>query len=112
MILRFSLPLALVFAISGCFDGGGNNPPLAVHGTIEVKTIDGRLYVVLATNQLGADESKGEKYGRRDYLIKGPLAEELRSNFRGKSVTVEGTVCSSSLSQIADCLRPAKIMID
>lgn len=106
MKIRFLILLA-IFGFTGCYESGQNNQPVTIHGTIRIKTVEDGTYVVLAANQ-----PENKTGGNRDYLIKGPLTEELRSNFRGKAVTLEGRLCSSSLSQIADCLRPAKIMID
>jgi hypothetical protein len=99
--------LALFFVINGCFDSAQNKNAVTIHGIVKVKTIDDEPCVLLAGSQ-----REGGKTTKRDYLIKGPLAEELRSNFQGKAVTLEGSLCSSSIPQIADCLRPEKIMID
>lgn len=104
---RLLLTFAILFAITACFEGAQGRI-MTVHGIIHIKKLDDSFYVVLASNQ-PAGKKDG---GKRDYLIKGPLREELGSNFQGRAVTLEGAHCISPFPEIAECLKPSKIMID
>ncbi len=45
-----------------------------------------------------------------DYVVKGPLAGELRSRYQGKTVAVECRKCAESARDRLPCIEPGRII--
>lgn len=103
-ILRPVLMLTLLGIMQGCIATPKNGPPIIVNGTIRVVGSEPLAQVVVRT---GTASDKD-----RDYLITGPLTAELRRDFQGKVVTLEGKICTSPVPQIRKCLKPTKIIVE
>ncbi len=105
-IIRFGIILIFLFSLQSSTRAAKSS---------EEATITGRIMVIgsapgsvlLRTSNTGDKEP-----GNSDYLITGPLAGELRKNFRGKVVTLEGNACASPSRQFARCFKPASITVD
>ncbi len=104
VIIRFAVIVILVFAIQNCSADANNREAPSITGMIRVVGNQPLTNVILSTSDKNARD--------RDYLITGPLREELRRDFQGKVVTLEGTVCTSSSPQFAKCFKPKKITVD
>jgi hypothetical protein len=79
--------------------------PLTITGTIRVVGNEPFTHVVLTETDVSEKTSRA-----RDYLIIGPLAEELRKRYQGHVVTLEGTICASPSPQFIKCFQPARIV--
>lgn len=105
-IMAIGTVLALVYATQSCVAGTRNNQPETISGTIRVIGNEPLTHLIIRPAAKGADGKSP------DALITGPLAEELRNNFQGKAVTLEGNACTSPTSQFTRCFRPTKIMVE
>lgn len=103
-IIRFALVLVLLVMTQNCMAAQKNGALIIVNGTIRIVGSEPLAHLVIRTGT-SADKD-------RDYLITGPLAAELRRDFQGKVVTLEGKACSSSVPQIRKCLKPTKIIVE
>lgn len=104
LLLLLGLPLALG---SGACAGG---PDRASH----LRTIQGVVRVVgnepftrVVVTSLG--DAAGDT-GRVDYLIEGPLAEELRAGYQGRTVALEGRDASPSRPGFRYGFAPTRIL--
>ncbi len=104
-VFAIGMVMAL-YASQSCVAGTSNNRPETISGTIRIVGNEPFTQVIIRpASRSGANH-------RQDTLIIGPLAEELRSDFQGKAVTLEGNECTSPASRFSKCFRPTKIMID
>ncbi len=106
-IIRLCMILTFVWAVQSCIAGAKDNQPATVNGTIRVIGNEPFTQVVIRMNPL---KDKGEK--DRDTLVIGPLVQELRRDFQGKVVTLEGAACASPSPQFSKCFKPTKIMVE
>ncbi len=104
LVIRYGVMLLLLFSLQSCV-AGAKSDPVSINGTIRIIGSEKLSHVVLRTS------SAGDKHVR-DYLITGPLVQELRSNFQGKVVTLEGTVCRSPSPEFTGCFKPANVIVD
>ena len=103
-VMQSVLLLMLLGITQTCTAEPKNESLIIVNGTIRVVGSEPLAHVVIRTGT-AADKD-------RDYLITGPLAKELRRDFQGKVVTLEGKACSSSVPRISKCLKPTKITVE
>ncbi len=106
-ILHACMLLTLVLALQSCVAGARDNPPATINGTIRVVGNEPLIQVVIRMNPL---RDKGEK--NRDTLILGPLAAELRRDFQGRVVTLEGGECASPSPRFSKCFNPTRIIVE
>jgi len=97
--------LFLFFAAQGCAMSVQNSGSKALTGTVRVVGNEPFTQVVLTVGG-NADRATGS----RDYLIVGPLDEELREKYQGKKLTLHGTFCASPDSGFKKCFNPSKIV--
>jgi hypothetical protein len=106
-LIAIGMVLTLVYGAQSCVAGISNNQPETISGTIRVVGNEPFTRVIIRpASRSGANAKK------QDILITGPLAEELRKDFQGKAVTLEGNACTSPTSQFARCFKPTKIMVE
>ena len=79
---------------------------LTVQGTIRVVGNEPFTHVVISA----PDDAAGKSGAVLNWLITGPLAGELRTNYQFKSIILEGTACTSSSPEFKKCLNALKII--
>lgn len=104
LVIPYGIMLLLLFSLQSCV-AAAKSDPVSINGTIRIVGSEKLSHVVLRTGDAGDKDV-------RDYLITGPLVQELRSNFQGKVVTLEGTVCSSQSPEFTRCFKPANVIVD
>ncbi len=82
----------------------GTRGPVTLTGTIRLVGNAPFARLVLTP------ENSGQLTQERDYLLLGPLQDELRKRYQGRLVTLEGTPCASPLPQFSNCFEPARII--
>ncbi len=97
--------LILFFATQGCAADGRQAGTVILTGTIRVVGNEPFTHLVLT---LGEDPEKATR--DQDFQLVGSLAEELRSRFQRKKVTLEGTSCTPTAAGFTKCLNPVKII--
>jgi len=97
--------LVLLFAVLGCAKNMQGAETTIITGTIRVVGNEPFSRVVLTVG-----ENPDMATRDQDYLIVGPLAEELRRNFQWKKLTLEGTPCSLSDPAFKKCFNPSRIV--
>jgi hypothetical protein len=45
-----------------------------------------------------------------DWLIIGPLAQDLRQGYQMRTIIIEGTVCKPTMPDFSKCLKPSRIV--
>jgi hypothetical protein len=52
-----------------------------------------------------------EKAGRRvDWLIIGPLVQDIRQGYQMRTIILEGTICKPTMPDFSKCLKPSRIV--
>lgn len=107
--LSFSLlciVMMLGFTTQGCAMSQKNSDELTtITGTIRVVGHEPFTHLVLT---VGDNPEKATR--DQDYLIIGPLEEELRRHYQWRKVTLEGIICSSTTPEFAKCFNPVRII--
>ncbi|MRR05648.1 MAG: hypothetical protein EG828_01690 [Deltaproteobacteria bacterium] len=93
--------MILLFAVEGC----AMTETKVLTGTIRIVGNEPFTHVVLTVG-----ESADQAVGGRDYLIVGPLGEQLRKKHQGKKLTVHGTFCTSTVPNFTKCFNPSRIV--
>jgi len=106
-ILSVTVVVALVLlgALLGCamnMQGGGAQ---SITGTVRVVGNEPFTRVVLTVG-----ENPDAATRDQDYLLVGPLGEELRRNFQWQKLTLEGTLCSSPDPAFKKCFNASRIV--
>jgi hypothetical protein len=104
LLSNLSLMLVLLFAVQGCAMGSGPGPA-TITGTIRLVGNVPFARIVLTPT----DSGRGTK--EQDYLLIGPLQDELRKQYQGRLVTLEGTPCASPTPQFGKCFEPTRIIV-
>jgi hypothetical protein len=104
LILGAGMILTLLWVSGACVTGTEKRQ--IVSGTIRVVGNEPLTHLIIRP------ASRDRSDANQDILVTGALAKELRSNFQGKSVSLEGTFCASPSPQFARCFKPSKITID
>lgn len=102
---QFCAMLILFVATHGSAMGTKRPELMTIAGTVRVVGNEPFTRLVLTA---GDPRKKGA--GERDYLLVGPLGEELRRGHQGRRVTLEGRTCRSPLPEFADCFEPLRII--
>lgn len=102
---NLSLMLVMLIATQGCAMGSRPSP-VTITGTIRLVGNAPFARVVLTRE----DSVQGS--GERDYLLIGPLQEELRKQYQGRLITLEGTPCTSPTPQFSKCFEPTRIVTE
>jgi hypothetical protein len=97
--------LTIVLATQSCTAIAKNSEPVTMTGTIRVIGNEPLTHLVLTARD---NTDRAVKNG--DYLIIGPLSEELRNRYQGKAVTLEGTICTSPSPEFTRCFKPTRIV--
>ncbi len=97
--------LVLLFAVLGCAMNMQGAGAKAITGTIRVVGNEPFTRVVLTVGENPDTATRDQ-----DYLIVGPLGEELRRNYQWKKLTLEGTLCSSPDPAFKKCFNPVRIV--
>ena len=97
--------MILLFAVEGCTMTMPNPETKVLTGTIRIVGNEPFTHVVLTVG-----ESADQAIGGRDYLIVGPLGDQLRKKHQGKKLTVHGTFCTSPVPGFTKCFNPSKIV--
>ena len=106
IISRIGLIVTFICAMQSCFAGAKNSEPVTITGTIRVVGNEPFTHVVLTAGD-GTDRT----IRNRDYLLIGPLAEELRRHYQGQVVALEGMTCASPAPEFTQCFKPTRIVI-
>ena len=93
--------LLLMLTTQGCAMGVRKPDAATLTGTVRVVGNEPFTRLILTT----ADGVRG-----KDYLLLGPLLDELRKSFQGKKVSLEGALCSSPEPRFSNCFEPARIV--
>jgi hypothetical protein len=99
--------LALMIAVFTYVGGKKKHPPATISGTIRIVVNESLTHVIIRP-----ELAKHAEADDQDTLLTGPLVEELRKNFQGRAVTLEGTGCKSPSPRFSKCLKPRRISID
>ena len=96
--------LFLFFAAQGCAMSVQDSGSKVLTGTIRIVGNEPFTHVVLTVGE-NADRASGD----RDYLIVGPLGEQLRKKCQGKKLTLHGTLCPSPDPGFKKCFNPSRV---
>jgi len=105
VLARLVVGSFLVFMVPGCAMSVQNSGTKALTGPIRVVGNEPFTHVVLTVGK-NADQAIGDY----DYLIVGPLGEQLRKQYQGKKLTVHGTFCTSPDPGFRKCFNPSEIV--
>jgi hypothetical protein len=100
-----AVALVLLCTLLGCamnMQGAGTK---VITGTVRVVGNEPFTRLVLTVG-----ENPDVATRDQDYLIDGPLGEELRRNYQWKKLTLEGTLCSSPDPAFKKCFNPVRIV--
>jgi hypothetical protein len=104
MFSQLSVLITLLFAAQGCAMGARPGP-VTITGTIRLVGNEPFARLVLTP-----DENLGTAPGEREYLLVGPLTEELKRSYQLKRMRLEGLICVSPLPEFARCFKPSRIL--
>ncbi|KAF0218342.1 MAG: hypothetical protein FD174_2959 [Geobacteraceae bacterium] len=99
----YVIVLLLLLATPGCATDTGKRAPMTLTGTVRLVGNAPFARIVLTTAGSGGK-------GVHDYLILGPLQDELRKRYLGQKVSLEGIPCASPTPQFTSCFEPARIV--
>ena len=99
---HLSAMLVLLLTTQGCAMGVRKPDVTTLTGTVRVVGNAPFTRLVLTTTD---QQGKGT-----DYLLLGPLSDELRKQHQGQKVSLIGTPCTSPLPQFTKCFEPARIV--
>jgi hypothetical protein len=94
--------LILMLTTQGCAMGVRKGEPTILAGTVRLVGNEPFSRLVLTT-------SGGEEKGT-DYLLVGPLRDELGRGYQGQKVSLEGTRCPSPEPRFPNCFEPVRIV--
>ena len=97
--------IILLFAVEGCAMNMQKPETKVLTGTIRIVGNEPFTHVVLTVGE-NADRASGD----RDYLIVGPLGEQLRKKYQGKKLTLHGTLCPSPAPGFKKCFNPSRVV--
>ncbi len=104
MLCHLSILMMLLSAAQGC--ALGSRPgPATITGTIRLVGNEPFAKLVLTP-----DENAGGTPAERDYLLVGPLTDELKKKYQTKRITLEGSICASPSPGFARCFEPSRIL--
>lgn len=101
VVRYFSAMLMLLVATQGSAMGTRRPVLMTMTGTVRVVGNEPFTRLVLTVGD--------PRMRERNYLLVGPLGEELRRGHQGRRVTLEGRTCRSPLPEFADCFEPLRI---
>jgi hypothetical protein len=106
---RFGLWLCsaiLLFGLAsqGCaMNQNKNEDVVTIEGEVRIVGNEPFTQVVVTVQE--------EKAGRRmDWLIIGPLAQDIRQGYQMRTIILEGTVCKPTMPDFSKCLKPSRIV--
>lgn len=76
----------------------GTRKPVTISGTVRVVGNEPFTRLILTPGE-----------GERDWLLVGPLQEELRRRYQGRRVTLEGEPCPPPTPEFSRCFKPSRI---
>jgi hypothetical protein len=100
MLMRISMIALLLITAQSCAAGAKNRETVALTGTVAVVGNEPFTHVILTVGE-----------GKKDYLITGPLTDELRRHHQGETISLEGSNCTPPSPQFTHCFKPTKITI-
>lgn len=101
---HLSVMMILLFAAQGCATGSRSGL-VTITGTIRLVGNEPFARLVLTP-----DENVGNTPGEREYLLVGPLTDELKRKYQFKRMRLEGSICVSPSPQFAKCFKPSRIV--
>lgn len=99
-----ALTVVLLLLLASPVGAMGGRKQVTITGTVRVVGNDPFTRVVLTVSR-----GEGLTDGARDWLIAGPLQEELRKRHQGKQVTLTGERCTPPSPAFTHCFQPVKI---
>ncbi|AJE02258.1 hypothetical protein GPICK_01695 [Geobacter pickeringii] len=90
--------LMLALLAAGPAGALGTRRPVTISGTVRVVGSEPLTRLVLTPAG-----------GERDWLLVGPLQDELRRRHQGERVTLEGEPCPSPSPEFSRCFKPSRI---
>ncbi|WP_214173914.1 hypothetical protein [Geomobilimonas luticola] len=93
--------LLLLLATQGCAMGVRKPGATTLTGTVRVVGNEPFTRLVLTT----AGGVRG-----KDYLLLGPLLDELRKRYQGQKVSLEGALCTSPEPRFSNCFEPVRVV--
>lgn len=102
LLSHLSAMLVLMLTTQGCAMGVRKPDVTTLTGTVRVVGNAPFTRLVLTTTD---QQGKGT-----DYLLLGPLLDELRKQYQGQNVSLIGTPCTSPVPQFAKCFEPVRIV--
>lgn len=101
-----AVALLLSAGPGGCAAGPGRPPEaVTIRGVVRVVGNEPFTHVVVTV-----PDERTEAAARVDYRIVGPLAEELRARWQGKTVTLEGTFVPPGSPRFRHGFAPSRIV--
>jgi hypothetical protein len=94
--------LILMLTTQGCATGVRKGDATILAGTVRLVGNEPFSRLVLTT-------SEGEEKGK-DYLLVGPLRDQLWKGYQGQKVSLEGSRCTSPEPRFPDCFEPVRIV--
>ena len=76
---------------------------MTIQGVVRVVGNEPFTQVVVTTRDEKADKGV-------DWLIIGPLAQDIRQGYQMRTIIVEGTVCMPTVPDFSKCLKPSRII--
>ncbi len=104
MFSHLSVMMMLLFAAQGCATGSRPGP-VTITGTIRLVGNEPFARLVLTP-----DENFGNTPREREYLLVGPLTDELKRKYQLKRIRLEGSICVSPSPGFARCFKPSRIL--
>jgi hypothetical protein len=101
--LQTALLVCLLVLGQSCAAGIRNGKDVTLTGTIRVVGNEPFTHVVLTV-------SGGENAPALDYVMTGPLTEELRRHHQGEVISLDGSICTPP-PRFTRCFRPSQITI-
>lgn len=94
--------LLLLLTTQGCAMGVRKTDAATLTGTVRVVGNEPFTRLVLTTADSGGSG--------KDYLLVGPLRDELRKSYQGQKVSLEGALCTSPEPRFSNCFEPVRIV--
>ncbi|MCM2356930.1 MAG: hypothetical protein NDI77_02185 [Geobacteraceae bacterium] len=105
LVGQLSALLVILSATQGCAMGVKQSELTTLTGTVRVVGNEPFARLVLTTGSNRGGVGRGG-----NYLLLGPLQDELRRAHQGSMVTLEGKQCSSPTPEFTDCFEPSRII--
>jgi hypothetical protein len=94
--------LIVMLTTQGCAMGGRRGDATILSGTVRLVGNEPFSRLILTTSE--GDEK------RKDYLLVGPLRDELGKRYQGQEVSLEGAQCLSPEPRLPNCFEPVRIV--